>query len=83
MPVGHKVHGRLEEIFEDGSLSITHEPIKALGWPEMTMDFEVANTSLIKGVEAGSMIDFEIVEREPGVWVITSMKAVSMKHEGH
>jgi len=80
--VGHQVQGTLDEIYEDGSVSISHQPIKALGWPAMTMDFEVANSSLTGGIKPGSRIDFEIVEREPGEWVITSMKAHSAQYEG-
>jgi len=81
--VGHQVQGTLDEIYEDGSVSISHQPIKVLGWPAMTMDFEVANSSLIKGIQPGAPISFEIVEREPGVWVITAMKAQAAQHKGH
>lgn len=81
--VGHTAHGKFEEIYEDGSVSITHEPIKALGWPAMTMDFELSNPSLAKGIQSGSAIDFEIVERGEGEWVITKMKAATSQREGY
>jgi hypothetical protein len=29
------------------------------------------------------MITFEIVERAPGVWVITKLKVKPVQHEGH
>lgn len=78
--VGHQAHGTLDAINDDGTVSITHEAIQSLGWPGMSMDFELANSSLVAGIKPGSMIDFELVEREPGVWVITKLQA---QHEGH
>lgn len=81
--VGHKAQGTLDSINDDGSVSITHGPIKSLKWPAMTMDFALANSALTSGIAPGSPITFEIVERQPGEWVITGMKAVQMKHEGH
>ncbi len=73
--VGHQAHGVLEAINEDGTLSITHEAIKSLGWPSMTMDFALANTALASGIKPGSTIDFEIVERGKDEWVITQLHA--------
>jgi Cu(I)/Ag(I) efflux system membrane fusion protein len=78
--VGHQAHGILEALNADGTVSITHDPIPALKWPSMTMDFALANPSLVANVKAGSSIDFEIVERGEGEWVITKLQA---KHEGH
>ena len=82
--VGHQAQGTLEAINADGTVSITHEPIKSLGWPGMTMDFELANSSLAQGIKPGTAIAFELVERGEGVWVITRMQAVKpAAHEGH
>ena len=61
-------------------MSITHEPIASLGWPGMTMDFALANSSLAAGIKPGSAISFEIVERKPGEFVITKLQA---QHGGH
>ena len=80
--VGHQAHGVLDEIYEDGSVGITHEPIKSLGWPGMSMDFELANAALATGIKPGSAVSFEIVERAPGEWVITQLQA-RKQHEGH
>ena len=49
--VGHQAHGILDAINEDGTVSITHEAIQSLGWPSMTMDFELANSSLVAGIK--------------------------------
>jgi Cu(I)/Ag(I) efflux system membrane fusion protein len=78
--VGHQGQGILDAINPDGTVSITHEPIKSLGWPGMTMDFILANTSLVEGIKPGTAITFELVERKPGEFVITSLQA---QHGGH
>ncbi len=80
--VGHQARGTLDSINDDGTVSITHEPIKSLGWPGMTMDFALANSSLVAGIQLGSKISFELVERKPDEWVITQMQA-QQQHEGH
>ncbi len=80
--VGHQAQGILNAVNADGTVSITHEPIAALGWPGMTMDFALANAALAAGIQPGSAIGFEIVERKPDEWVITRLQ-VRAQHEGH
>lgn len=41
-------------------INITHEPIEALGWPTMTMDFDVAETVKLDHVKAGDSIHFSL-----------------------
>lgn len=83
--ISHQVLGTLEAIHTDGTVSITHEPIASLGWPGMTMDFALSNSSLVTGIQPGSKITFEIVERKPGEWVITRMavRAPQLKEPSH
>ena len=78
--VGHQGQGILESINDDGTVSITHEPIASLNWPGMTMDFALTNSSLAAGIKPGSAISFELVERTPGEYVITKLQA---QHGGH
>lgn len=73
--VGHVAAGVLHAINDDGSVSVTHDPIASLKWPGMTMDFELANAALAANLKPGSAIEFEIVERAPGEWVITHLQA--------
>jgi Cu(I)/Ag(I) efflux system membrane fusion protein len=80
--VGHQGQGVLDAINPDGTVSITHEPIKSLGWPGMTMDFALANDSLAAGIKPGSAISFELVERSPGEWVVTRLQATP-QHGGN
>ena len=86
--VGHQAEGKLDAINADGTASITHGPIKTLGWPGMTMDFALANPSLVTGIQPGTAITFEVVERKPGEWVITKLQAKpaapsGKPHAGH
>ena len=67
--------GTVEEIdFKAGTISINHGPIASLKWPAMTMEFKVANASLLQGLKPGSKVAVEFVERQQGEWVITSVK---------
>lgn len=82
--VGHHAQGTLEAINADGTVSITFETIKSLDMPGMTMDFALANSSLAQGIQPGSAISFELVERKPGELVITKLQAKpGTSHEGH
>ncbi len=82
--VGHQVQGTLNAIGADGMVNITHGPVEALDWPGMTMDFVLANSSLVTGIKPGAAISFEIVERKPGEWMITRLQAKPLNpHEGH
>ena len=53
------------------TVSITHGPVASLKWPGMTMEFKVANATLLKDLKPGAKLSFEFVERQPGEWVIT------------
>jgi len=39
-------------------VNITHEPIPAINWPEMTMDLPVTKHVDLDAVKAGSEVDF-------------------------
>ena len=72
--VGHKADGTIESIdTKTNTLSISHGPVASLNWPSMTMDFTVANPSLLGKIKKGSRIQFEFVERQQGEWVVTSI----------
>ena len=73
--VGYQTEGTLNALNADGTVNVTHSPIKMLGWPGMTMDLALANPSLMTGIQPGTAITFEIIERKPGEWVITKLQA--------
>ena len=73
--VGHRAEGKIEDIdTKSGSLTIAHGPVSTLKWPAMTMEFKVANETLLKNLKPGAKVSVEFVERQPGEWVITSVK---------
>lgn len=70
----HKATGTFNKNNPDGSVSITHGPVKSLGWPGMTMDFQVKDKALLKSIKAGQKISFEIGKEASG-YVITAISA--------
>jgi membrane fusion protein, copper/silver efflux system len=75
----HHAEGTVAEMdSKTGTVSISHGPIESLKWPAMTMEFKVANDALLKDLKPGAMVDAEFVERQPGEWVITSVKPMAM-----
>jgi len=90
--IAHKGQGSVEAIDpKAGTVSLNHGAIATLKWPAMTMEFKVANASLLKDLKAGAPVAFEFVERQPGEWVITSLTptaapasaASKSGHSGH
>lgn len=77
---GHRANGVIDSIDASGaSANIQHAPVESLKWPAMTMEFKFANPALARGLSKGSTIHFEFVERQPGEWVITSVKPAAAR----
>jgi Cu(I)/Ag(I) efflux system membrane fusion protein len=75
VPVSHTAVGTLDDIdAKAGTLLITHEPVKSLNWPTMTMEFVPSNDAIAKAAKPGDAIAFEFVERKPGEWVVTKIE---------
>lgn len=73
--VVHPARGRIEEVdAAAGTLMLEHEPVAALAWPAMTMEFRLANPALLGTLKPGAAVDFDFVERAPGEWVITRLQ---------
>ena len=68
----HKVEGTFNQTNSNGSVNITHGPVESLGWPGMTMDFQVKDKALLKGLKAGQKISFDIAKGASG-YVITAI----------
>ena len=56
-----------------GMMTIKHDPIAALGWPEMTMSFRAVPAELLKNVKVGDKIRFETTSG-PGLPEVRSIK---------
>jgi len=54
-------------------LNVSHGPIPTIGWPAMTMDFAVAPSVDLQGVQPGTRINFTIEQGDGGMYVIQSI----------
>lgn len=71
---GHHADGTVEEVdAKAGVVTMHHDTVASLKWPAMTMEFKVANESLLKNLKPGAKLAFEFVERQQGEWVITKV----------
>jgi Cu(I)/Ag(I) efflux system protein CusF len=43
---------------QQGTVTVAHEPIPALGWPAMTMAFTARSADLLNGVSVGQRVHF-------------------------
>jgi len=67
----HKGNGTINKIDSTaGKINLTHGPIKSLGWAGMTMDFLVADKSVLTKLSPGQRVTFDIEKRE-GRYLIT------------
>lgn len=75
---GHRTEGSVDALdAKAGTVTISHGPVASLNWPAMSMEFTVANGSLLQGLKPGSAVAIEFVERQPGEWVITAVKRLA------
>jgi Cu(I)/Ag(I) efflux system membrane fusion protein len=58
---------------DDGKINLRHDPIPALGWPEMQMDFPLAEGVSLDGVELDDKVEFEL-EKQGGLYPITALR---------
>ena len=56
-----------------GIVTISHEPIKSLNWPAMTMDFVVKDKKILAKLSKGKKIHFSFIEQH-GDYVVTKVK---------
>ncbi|OJF68977.1 efflux transporter periplasmic adaptor subunit [Alteromonas sp. V450] len=57
--------------------TITHGPAEAWDWPEMTMDFNVADSVDIDSLKAGQTLHFEVSKTEDGGYEVTGIHIMS------
>lgn len=76
----HHGMGLVNSIADDGSVNVTHEPLKSLGWPAMTMDFTLSPSVDTSAFVPGDRIHFELIQSDSGPFIIT--KAVKMPNGG-
>lgn len=59
-PVGSKAFQQITKIT---GITLDHEPIPALNWPAMTMEFGVASSNIGRGIKPGDTVSFRFVQR--------------------
>ncbi len=59
--VTHRGTGTVKKIAA-GMVTLAHGPIASLQWPAMTMSFKLKDAALAKGIKAGDVVDFELVQ---------------------
>jgi Cu/Ag efflux protein CusF len=55
-------------------INLSHQPIPALGWPAMTMDFPVAPTVDLSRIKPGSRVNFSIEKDKSGMYQVQSVQ---------
>jgi len=56
-PALYETVGRIERI-APGSVTLSHEPVPALGWPAMTMTFALPDPGIVRGFKTGDRVRF-------------------------
>lgn len=57
-----------------GSVILKHEPIPALGWPKMTMQFKVKNKAQLDTLKKGDKVQFQL-EQSGQEYMISNIQA--------
>lgn len=69
---GHKAEGVVNSInMQNDTINLTHGPVKSLEWPGMTMDFKVKNMAILKGINPGQKVKFEIIKERAGEFYVS------------
>lgn len=56
------------------TINISHAPIRAIGWPAMTMDFPVDSEVDLSAVKAGQKIAFTLVRAKDGSYEVHAIR---------
>lgn len=78
------VHGGSNDVHATGTvnsvdpaqhkINLSHNPIPAIGWPAMTMDFTVAPAVDLSRIKPGSRIDFILEKGKGGMYEVQSVQ---------
>ena len=74
---GHKAEGVLNSIdLQNSTINLTHGPVTSLGWPGMTMNFSIKDVAILKGIQPGQKVAFEIVKEAPKKYYVSKIVAL-------
>ncbi|HEV8646804.1 MAG TPA: copper-binding protein [Burkholderiales bacterium] len=67
----HAGHGKVVSVDNQaGTVKLTHDPIKSLKWPKMTMDFKAYDPAMLKDLKPGTQVDFELMKMGGGYHIM-------------
>jgi Cu(I)/Ag(I) efflux system protein CusF len=70
----HAATGVVKKLdLKSGTVTLAHDPVKSLGWPAMTMGFQVKDRTLMDKLAVDRKIAFEFVQQGKD-YVITGVK---------
>jgi Cu(I)/Ag(I) efflux system membrane fusion protein len=75
-PALYESVGRVEQI-GPASVTLSHQPVPAIGWPAMTMTFALADPALARGVKVGDRVAFGFDQPPAGPTVHRMSKATA------
>ena len=75
-PVLYESVGRVEQI-SPASVTLSHQPVPAIGWPAMTMTFRLADAALAHGVKVGDRVAFAFDQPSAGPTLRRMRKAAA------
>lgn len=78
-PVKDKVYSTTGTIkaIDAKRVTLAHQPVKALGWPGMTMSFRIVSPAIVRGFKPGDRVRFSFVEAQAGPTIRTIEKAAA------
>jgi uncharacterized cupredoxin-like copper-binding protein/Cu/Ag efflux protein CusF len=67
----HAGTGKINAVdMPNAKVNITHDPIKSLKWPKMTMDFKAHDAALLKDLKPGDRVNFELMKMQGGYYIM-------------
>jgi len=81
LPMGEGVINSLD--VKNASLNLTHKPIKALEWDEMTMDFTVEKIVDLTAFYEGEKVHFMLKPAKNDAWSIAMMCSLEIDDDAH
>lgn len=62
---------------DHGMVNLTHEPIPAIGWPAMTMDFTLLQNASLDGLKENDSVHITLAQDAEGMWGIAKIMAMT------
>jgi Cu(I)/Ag(I) efflux system membrane fusion protein len=75
-PALYESVGRVE-LISPASVTLSHQPVPAIGWPAMTMTFKLADPKLAQGLKVGDRVAFSFDQPPAGPTVRRMTKATA------